>query len=83
MPPPLGTLVHAFGHNWLGKVDIVVQTVLLAVGLIAVGLRLWSRRLRQNSLQTSDWLIITAVVRDQVTSASPSAPRSITLTTAV
>lgn len=64
MPPPLGTLVHALGHNWLGKVDIAVQTVLLAVGLIAVGLRLWSRRLQHNSLQGNDWLVIPAAVRD-------------------
>lgn len=63
MPPPIGTLVHALGHNWLGKADIAVQTILLAAGFVAVGLRLWSRRLQQVSLQVNDWLILAAAVR--------------------
>lgn len=84
MPPPLGTLVHTLAHNWLGKADIAVQTVLLAVGLIAVGLRLWSRHLRQDSLQVNDWLIIAATVRDQEFSDTAlCASISITLTAAV
>lgn len=63
MPPPTGTLVYELGHNWLGKVDIAVQTVLLAICFVAVGLRLWSRRLQQVSLQGNDWLIVAATVR--------------------
>lgn len=64
MPPPLGTLVHALGHNWLGKADIAVQSVLLTIGMVAVALRLWSRRLQRASLQGSDWLIVAAMVSD-------------------
>jgi phosphatidylglycerophosphate synthase len=61
--PSSGTLVHSLGHNWLGKADIAVQTVFLAVGLVAVGLRLWARRLQWNSLQMNDWSIVLATVR--------------------
>lgn len=66
MPQPIGTLVHALGHNWLGKADIAVQTVLLAAGLAAVGLRLWSRRLQQTSWQWNDRLILGAAVRSDI-----------------
>jgi phosphatidylglycerophosphate synthase len=61
--PSSGTLVHSLGHNWLGKADIAVQTIFLAVGLVAVGLRSWSRRLQLSSLQLSDWFIVLATVR--------------------
>jgi phosphatidylglycerophosphate synthase len=57
-----GTLVHAIGHNWLGKADIAVQTIFLTLGLVAVGLRLWSRRLQLRSLQINDWFIVLATV---------------------
>jgi hypothetical protein len=71
MPPPIGTLVHALGHNWLGKADIAVQTVLLAAGFAIVGLRLWSRRLQRAPWQVNDWLILAAAVRSDT-----SRPRS-------
>lgn len=58
-----GSFVDALGHNWLGQADIAIQTVLLAVGVIAVALRLWSRRLLGVSWQGNDWLILTALVR--------------------
>jgi hypothetical protein len=67
MPPPIGTLVNELGHNWLGKADIVVQTVLLAIGFVAVGLRLWSRRLQGISWQGNDWLMVVATVREAYT----------------
>lgn len=67
MPPPIGTLVHELGHNWLGKADIAVQTVLLAIGFGAVGLRLWSRQLQGISWQGNDWLIAAATVRKTYT----------------
>jgi hypothetical protein len=63
MPPPIGTLVHELGHNWLGKADIAVQTVLLAMSFVAVGLRLWARRLQEISWQGNDGLIVAAAVR--------------------
>jgi len=70
--PPIGTLVHALGHNWLGKADIAVQTVLLAAGFAVVGLRLLSRRLQQVSLQWNDWLILASTVISHVTGQAMS-----------
>lgn len=63
MAPPSATLAHSLGHNTLGKTDIAVQSVLLAIVFISVGLRLWSRRLQRISLQLNDLLIIVATVR--------------------
>lgn len=62
MSPASGTLVHSLGHNTLGKADIAVQTILLNICLIAVALRLWSRRLQWLSLQVNDCLILGATV---------------------
>lgn len=70
MPPPTGTLVHELSQNWLGKADIAVQTVLLAIGFVAVSLRLWSRRLLGVSWQGNDYLIGAAMVRK----SSPALP---------
>ncbi|KAJ5113832.1 hypothetical protein N7456_002366 [Penicillium angulare] len=56
-----GALLHSLSHNWLGKADIAVQSALLAGGVIAVALRLWSRRLLGVSLQGNDWLILAAL----------------------
>ncbi|KAJ5646060.1 hypothetical protein N7490_002432 [Penicillium lividum] len=58
---PSGTL-HELGHNWLGKVDISVQTVLLGGGVVAVVLRFWSRRLLGVSWQWNDWLILLSLM---------------------
>lgn len=55
------TLAHSLGHNTLGKTDIAVQSVLLGIVFVFVGLRLWSRRFQ--SLQLNDLLIIVATVR--------------------
>lgn len=63
MSQPTGTLVHALAHNWLGKADIAVQTILLAFVFVTVGLRLWSRRLLRVSLQANDGFILAATVR--------------------
>ncbi|KAI3232173.1 transcriptional regulator family: Fungal Specific TF [Penicillium roqueforti] len=52
------TLAHSLGHNTLGKTDIAVQSVLLGIVFVFVGLRLWSRRFQ--SLQLNDLLIIVA-----------------------
>lgn len=62
MASPSDTLVHSLGHNTLGKIDIAVQSVLLAIVFVSVGLRLWARRLQWISLQLNDLLIIVAAV---------------------
>ncbi|KAJ5933115.1 hypothetical protein N7516_007604 [Penicillium verrucosum] len=61
MALPSDTLVHSLGHNTLGKIDIAVQSVLLAIVFVSVGLRLWSRPLQWISLQLNDLLIILAM----------------------
>ncbi|KAJ5598638.1 hypothetical protein N7537_008722 [Penicillium hordei] len=60
MALPSDTLVHSLGHNALGKIDIAVQSVLLAIVFVFVGLRLWSRRLQWVPLQLNDLLIMVA-----------------------
>jgi hypothetical protein len=62
MASPSATLAHTLGHNTLGKTDIAVQSVLLTIAFLSVGLRLWSRRLRWISLKLNDLLIIVATV---------------------
>lgn len=62
MAPPSGSLVHSLGHNTLGKTDIVIQSVLLLIVFVIIGLRFWSRRLQWASLQLNDLLIIVATV---------------------
>lgn len=57
------SFVHALRQNWLGKTDISVQTFLLAVVFVVVGLRLWARRRQRVSLQGNDWFILAATVR--------------------
>ncbi|KAJ6135529.1 hypothetical protein N7512_000689 [Penicillium capsulatum] len=58
---PVEALVH-LGQNWLGATDIAVQSILLAIAFVVVGLRLWSRRLQRISLQWNDWLVVGATV---------------------
>lgn len=41
---------------------IVFDTVFLALSFVAVGLRLWARRLLQTKLQLNDWLLLIALV---------------------
>ncbi|KAJ5441654.1 hypothetical protein N7491_004060, partial [Penicillium cf. griseofulvum] len=57
---PSATLIHSLGHNTVGKIDITVQSVLLAIVFISVCLRLWSRRLQGISFELNDLLIIVA-----------------------
>ncbi|KAJ6013294.1 hypothetical protein N7540_007885 [Penicillium herquei] len=59
---PSRALVHTLSHNWLGKADLAVQSVLLTGGVIAVALRLWSRRLLGVSWQGNDWFILVALI---------------------
>ncbi|KAJ5729332.1 uncharacterized protein N7483_003840 [Penicillium malachiteum] len=62
MSPSSGALVHTLSHNWLGKADLAVQSVLLTGGVIAVALRLWSRRLLGVSWEWTDWLVLVALI---------------------
>ncbi|KAJ6090531.1 hypothetical protein N7486_009346 [Penicillium sp. IBT 16267x] len=59
---PSSGILHALGHNWLGKADIAVQTILLFGGIVVVALRLWSRRLLGVFWQWNDWLILVSLI---------------------
>lgn len=40
-----GTIADALPHNGLGKTDLIVETIFLALDFVLTGIRLWSRRL--------------------------------------
>ena len=72
MSQSLDSVGLSLSHNWLGKTDIAVQTILSAIGLTAVGLRLWSRHLERVPLQVNDWLIMGAIVSHHLISLEGS-----------
>ncbi|KAI1112505.1 hypothetical protein F5Y14DRAFT_421931 [Nemania sp. NC0429] len=62
MQAPSGTLIGEFWRNVGGQADVGVESTLLALGYITLGLRLWSRRIQRARLQLNDWLIMCATV---------------------
>jgi hypothetical protein len=61
-PEPVGTLIGELHRNFGGQVDIIVETILLFLDFVTLGLRLWSRSMTKAGLQLNDWLIIIATV---------------------
>ncbi|KAI1123053.1 hypothetical protein F5Y10DRAFT_252679 [Nemania abortiva] len=59
---PSGTLIGVFWRNVGGQADVGVESTLLALGYITLGLRLWSRSIQRAPYQLNDWLIIFATV---------------------
>ena len=55
------TLIPVAG-NRQGITEIVIGTVFVALDILAVGLRFWSRRLKRRKLQFNDYTIIAALV---------------------
>ena len=49
-------------ENTHGTQRIIVEVVFLALDFVAVGLRLWARRLKHRSLEFNDYAILTALV---------------------
>ena len=56
------TMVSKLAVNGPGLLDLCIQTVLLFLCFVSVGLRLWSRKLQRKELQLNDWLIVAAMV---------------------
>ncbi|KAI1496580.1 hypothetical protein F5X99DRAFT_424436 [Biscogniauxia marginata] len=56
-----GTLTGSLPHNESGKNDIIVEMILLALSYVALGLRLWSRKIQRAQWQLNDWLILIAM----------------------
>ena len=48
--------------NDKGIALIVVESILLSLDILCVGLRLWARRIRNRSLELNDYTIIVALV---------------------
>ncbi|KAI0003426.1 hypothetical protein F4779DRAFT_602043 [Xylariaceae sp. FL0662B] len=61
-PSPAGTLIDLFPQNRPGITDLVVETILLFLGFVSIGLRLWARRIQRLQLQLNDWLILFAML---------------------
>lgn len=64
-----GTLVGALYRNPAGMTVLSIETILLTLDFVSLGLRLWSRRLIKSKLRANDILIIVAVVWDPVSSS--------------
>ncbi|KAI1095499.1 hypothetical protein F5B19DRAFT_439749 [Rostrohypoxylon terebratum] len=61
-PSTQATLMGYFPQNGPGITDVVVETILLFLGFVSIGLRLWSRRIQRAQLQLNDWLILFAML---------------------
>ena len=49
-------------ENTHGTQRIIVEVIFLALDFVAVGLRLWARRLKHRSLEFNDYAILAALV---------------------
>lgn len=53
-------------RNPQGTKVMAVSFLFLGIATAAVGLRLWSRKLKKTSLGLNDYAILTALVRDNI-----------------
>lgn len=53
---------NSFTDNPYGIAIVVWSCILIPTCILAVGLRLWARRLKQKTLVSNDWTIIAALV---------------------
>ncbi|KAI0096600.1 hypothetical protein GGR51DRAFT_543181 [Nemania sp. FL0031] len=60
MSSPPGTLIGSFGHNTGGQIDVAIETFILSLDYLSLGLRLWSRSMTKTRWQIHDWLIVVA-----------------------
>ena len=59
---PASSLAGSLSQNTVGTATVVIESILLILVLLTIGLRLWSRRLLQMRLQANDYLILIAAV---------------------
>lgn len=57
------SLAGSLSQNTVGTATVVIESVLLLLVILSVGLRLWSRSLLSMSLEVNDYLILIAAVR--------------------
>lgn len=59
---PASSLAGSLSQNTVGTATVVIESVLLLLVFLSIGLRLWSRKLLQMRLQANDYLILVAAV---------------------
>lgn len=59
----VSSLAGSLPQNTVGTATVVIESILLLLVLVSVGLRLWSRRLLEMRLEANDYLILVAAVR--------------------
>lgn len=60
---PASSLAGSLPQNTVGMATVVIESVLLILVFLSIGLRLWSRRMLEMSLEANDYLILMAAVR--------------------
>lgn len=60
---PASSLAGSLSQNAVGTATVVIESVLLVLVFLSIGLRLWSRVLLQMRLEANDYLILVAAVR--------------------
>lgn len=58
----VSSLAGSLSQNTVGTATVVIESVLLLLVLVSIGLRLWSRRLLEMPLEANDYLILVAAV---------------------
>lgn len=58
----VSSLAGSLPQNTVGTATVVIESILLLLVLVSVGLRLWSRRLLEMRLEANDYLILIAAV---------------------
>ncbi|KAI0197467.1 hypothetical protein F4808DRAFT_295133 [Astrocystis sublimbata] len=56
------TLAGALPHNELGKANLIVETLFLALNFVCTSFRLWGRRMKKQPLAANDYLILAALL---------------------
>lgn len=60
---PASSLAGSLSQNAVGTATVVIESILLLLVFLSIGLRLWSRVLLQMRLEANDYLILVAAVR--------------------
>lgn len=59
---PVSSLAGSLSQNAVGTATVVIESVLLLLVFLSIGLRLWSRVLLQMRLEANDYLILLAAI---------------------
>ncbi|KAG6362866.1 hypothetical protein INS49_007961 [Diaporthe citri] len=59
---PASSLAGSLSQNAVGTATVVIESILLVLVFLSIGLRLWSRVLLQMRLEANDYLILVAAI---------------------